>query len=208
LLQISYVGLIKDSPCYAHEELNPVLRKYILNFMDTGVTSPRVTIPGDHSRYSNTFSRLRTPSAFRNLNVDIKKLDTSDENLKIIEAFKNDEKFLLQKNNLRKLLIALGTAYDNPKGRQERQYHLALIVDNKLFKSSGNSWGDDSWKELYEHELEKINEKDIQSYILGAVSIYPLKEIHNEILEIEKGSKDLAHPVFDHKGIVRWPMTS
>src|SRR3989344_8931527 len=79
---------------------------------------------------------------------------------------------------------------------------------DKLFKSSGNSWGDDSWKELYEHELEKINEKDIQSYILGAVSIYPLKEIHNEILEIEKGSKDLAHPVFDHKGIVRWPMTS
>lgn len=186
-------------------ELNPVLRKYILNFIDTGVTSPRVTIPGDHSLYSNTFSRLRTPSAFRNLNYDIKKLDTSDENLKTIEDFKNNDSFLLQKNNLRKLLIALGTAYDNPKGNQERQYHLALIVDDKLLKSSGNSWGDDGWKELYEHQLEKINEKEIQSYIVGAISIYPLKEMYDEIIKLEKGSKDLAHPVFDHKGIIRWP---
>lgn len=124
--------------------------------------------------------------------------------MKIIKSFQENEDFLQEEGNLRKLLVALSAIYDVEE-RQSRQYHLALIVDSKILDDVSNSWGQDHWKELYEFEVEKIDKDKKDSSILGVISIYPLKEMHNELIKIENNSKNLAHPVFDHKGIVRWP---
>jgi hypothetical protein len=181
------------------------IRQYLLRYIEKGIVWPEwKEFTKNFDDLAGCFSCFRTPNAFRNMNYDLKKLDDSDENLKIIKSFKENEDFLQQKGNLRKLLVALSSVYD-VEGRQSRQYHVALIVDSKILDKSSNSWNIDYWKELYDFETEKIDKKEKNSSILGAISIYPLKEMHNEIIEIEKDSKDLAHPVFDHNGVVRWP---
>jgi hypothetical protein len=88
---------------------------------------------------------------------------------------------------------------------QHRQYHLALIIDKNIVfgEGTGTSWDVDGWRNLY--STEKLDSDKLRASILGAISIYPLKEMYQEILEIEKDSGELAHPVFDNKGVVRWP---
>lgn len=89
--------------------------------------------------------------------------------------------------------------------KQHRQYHLALIVDKDIVfgEDTGTSWDVDGWRNLY--STKKLDTDKLHASILGAISIYPLKEMYKEILEIEKGLGGLAHPVFDNKGNIKWP---
>lgn len=185
---------------------NRAIRQYILKFIETGIVWPEGWRDFTHNldRFAENISSFHTRSAFRNLNYDLKKLDKSDENLKIIRSFQDDENFLQEKGNLRKLLVAISAIYDVEE-RQSRQYHVALIVDSKILDQSTNSWGTDYWKNLYEFEIEKMSKEEKSSSILGVISIYPLKEVYNEVIKLEKNSQDMAHPVFDHNGVVRWP---
>jgi hypothetical protein len=135
-----------------------------------------------------------------------RELDLGAENLKTIQDFKDNPDFLKQKDGLRKIITALGNVHDwMIEEHQHRQYHLALIVDKNIVfgEGTGTSWDVDGWRNLY--STEKLDSDKLRASILGAISVYPLKEMYQEILEIEKGSGDLAHPVFDNKGIVRWP---
>lgn len=184
------------------EERDSEIRRFLLNYIDSGIPYHRAK---NTDRYDNTYSRLMTPSGISDLNPDLKKLDSNDENFLTIKSFREDNKFLSKKDNLRKLLIALSAVYDDTTEYQRRQYHLALIVDSSITDKASNSWGIDYWKELYESQTEKMDKKEKYLIILGAISIYPLKEMYKEIIEIEKGSEDLAHPVFDHNGVVRFP---
>lgn len=182
------------------------IRQYLLKYIETGIVWPEgwkeFTNNLDH--LANNFSRFRTPNAFGNMNYDLEKLDKSDKNLKIIKSFQDNENFLQTKGNLRKLLVAISAIYDVEE-RQSRQYHVALIVDSKILDQSSNSWGVDYWKDLYESKTEKMSKEEKDLKILGVISIYPLKEMYNEVIELEKSSQDMAHPVFDHNGIIRWP---
>lgn len=133
-------------------------------------------------------------------------VDLGVENLKIIQDFKENPDFLNQKDGLRKIVTALGNIHDWViQEMQHRQYHLALIVDKNitLGKDTSGSWDVDGWRDIY--SIKNINDLKLNASILGVISIYPLKEMHKEISDIEKDSGDLAHPVFDHKGIARWP---
>lgn len=186
------------------EERDSEIRKFLLNYIDSGIPYHRTK---NTDRYNNAYSRLMTPSGISDLNPDLKKLDENDENFLIIQSFREDEKFLSQKDSLRKLLVALSAVYDDTTEHQHRQYHVALIVDSSIMDKASNSWGVEYWKELYESQTEKIDKKEKYLNILGVISVYPLKEMYKEIIEIEKGAEELAHPVFDHNGVVRFPKT-
>lgn len=88
--------------------------------------------------------------------------------------------------------------------KQWRQYQIALIVSAKAIgigKDNDYSWGRESWRFL----KRKIDNNDSGIYLLGAVVIMPEKSFLKKVTELSKHGRELAHPVFDHSGEVRYP---
>lgn len=131
-------------------------------------------------------------------------LKIGKENMQVITDFKNNNEFLKEKNNLRKLITAIGFVFDPFSGQQHRQYHLAVIFDSKTFGLKSSKWID-QWTQFDDNTNEKLSESEKGKGILGAISIIRLKETYKEMIELEKGSGDFAHPVFDSSGTLRWP---
>ncbi len=141
----------------------------------------------------------------RELNYDLKKIGSSDVSFQVVEDFKNDQNFLKQEGNLRKLILAIGRIYDlysdlEPTASQHGQYHVALFVDAKVLYGEGTSDSYDSWR-----RIKASNKGDMKKDILGALVVHPLKEMYQEVINLEKESGELSHPVFDHNGVLRWP---
>jgi hypothetical protein len=78
---------------------------------------------------------------------------------------------------------------------EERQYQVALVIDSKGFRKSER--GTSNWGGIkIGGSLENI---------LGAISLIPDKAWTQKITEQAKSSGDFSHPVFDNKGVVKFP---
>ncbi|MEX2369168.1 MAG: hypothetical protein WD552_02115 [Candidatus Paceibacterota bacterium] len=129
-------------------------------------------------------------------------LDIGKENTEIIYDFMNDPDFLEQKDGLRKIIIAITNSHRLLNDSERRQYHIAVIVDNSKFKFRSSEWGLSEWRRM---SGGATDEKDVAEGILGAISVYQLKYMYKEMINLDKGAGDFAHPIFDSNGVVRFP---
>ena len=125
------------------------------------------------------------------------------ESLRVLVQFRDDPHYLHQSGGLRHVVNAFSYVLDNPLRRGDRHYQIALVFDNKTYGLTyeyGERWSSFKKAQMPGSEAEK------QRGLLAAISLMPLKEMHKEMIEIEKGLGDFAHPVFDSNGTLRWPM--
>jgi len=128
------------------------------------------------------------------------------KNYEIIERFENDPSYVKEKGALREIINAIVYAADkiNPTiygrggGPLRKQYELAVLFDSdalKIIPKSGRPWGS-----VRGFEESNISPVELERSILGAVSIMDTKDIENEMVHIEQGSRNMAHPVFSVVG--------
>ncbi|MBI4185670.1 hypothetical protein HY524_01300 [Candidatus Berkelbacteria bacterium] len=135
------------------------------------------------------------------------------ENLEILRQFLHNDKFLVeQPDSLRKLLSFLVRAplrfkrdrwgevskdqtrdYDTG-----RQYQLAIITRPILEDAITGHYG---WVETQESV-------PADKFLIGAINLVPDKELLDRVIKDAGISAELAHPIFDHRGRVRWPKQS
>lgn len=78
---------------------------------------------------------------------------------------------------------------------EEHQYQVALVIDSKSFRKGESNISD--WGGIkIGGSLENI---------LGAISLIPDKSWIQKITEQSKASGDFSHPVFDNKGVIKFP---
>lgn len=122
---------------------------------------------------------------------------------RILENFINDPEYLTNnKENLREIIHILAYSTFNQRNDfryddEHRSYHIALIIDDSVFKHSLSSrngyWG-----------VTDTSLFNSQNHILGAIACMPNKELVREMIEISSGS----HPVFAANGTCLYPKTS
>ena len=131
-----------------------------------------------------------------------------ESNLKILNEFLEGPDYLEKdKSNLRKVINAL--AYSPKQYRRDsRQYHLALVLDvsgasvggSALNREWGYVGGATDWRGKSTYEKGNA--------ILGAVATMPNKELWQEMSELSSHAGEMAHPILDRNGVVRWPEPS
>lgn len=121
------------------------------------------------------------------------------DRIEVIQRFFEDDGFLDDKDNLRQLILAI--AYTPIDGMDAiGQYHLALLYGSKAFKKT--EFGEvHSWNPNWRY----IKNKGIEEEFLGAIANMSNKELIEELVSLSKQSGNLAHPIFDQTGKVRWP---
>lgn len=131
-----------------------------------------------------------------------KKEIIGEENLEIMRNFINNPDFLNTSKNLRSLIKTIAY-YPLAAGDRdyERQYHLALVFDIKAI-SDVTSWGQNFWRLLKTED--DINYKPSDN-LLGIIACMPDKELVQQLITKSSHGKEVAHVVFDDKGIVRYP---
>jgi hypothetical protein len=132
-----------------------------------------------------------------------------EQNWEIFKNFYQDENWLKTKGNLRLLYNAL-CRVNNPKiddyfrlatgGYQNKQYHVAAVFDLSAIGFKG-SWSHEKWG------LLQASQEDDQSaaQLQGAISVMPIKEMWEEMVEVSSHAEAMAHPIFDSYGLVRYP---
>jgi len=131
----------------------------------------------------------------------------------IVRSLKNDPAYLEKPGALRETLNVLTHLVDNPRGRDAGQYMIALILDNKTFQFKEPRMQGTSYKEDWgsfnrpwtEKQMNSLSEAEVKQGLLAAISIMPLKDLHQEMILLDKGASDLAHPIYDNNGVLRWP---
>jgi len=129
-------------------------------------------------------------------------------NLEVIKEFKTNPSFFEKSGSLRDIINAIIYSLDDPESSsfQGRQYEVGLIFDNKVFKFQPRMpMGYACWSSFQEKNLCNLSESEKKKGLLAAISIIPLKELYKEMIELEKGLGDFAHPIFDNSGNLRWP---
>lgn len=117
------------------------------------------------------------------------------ENINIAQQFRDDPEFLLRDEaNLRKFIEAASTAgFDDD--RTVMQYQLAMILSTENIRP----------QDLYQNAPWSWAPTD--SKILGVITLLPNKDIQSQLTEISSHAPEgNAHPVFDKRGVVRWPV--
>lgn len=87
---------------------------------------------------------------------------------------------------------------------QLQQYQLALIVSLEavgIGEDDDYSGGNPSWRFL----KSQVRGRESGPCLLGAVAIMPEKSIVERVVELSRRAGILAHPVFNHSGLVRYP---
>lgn len=199
---------------YSQDEKNKIIREEIMIYVEGILKNnlrEKIEIEkNNHERFSANYKNynnyghylINQKSSIGYPMITKISEDASIENKNILKNFQEDENFLETKGNLRKVLLAINSLYND--SAQDKQYNLALLLDiNSLpFKKSG--WNMEYWNELSGFDLDKKT-------ILGAVSINPLKEFYKEMIDLENVSmknENFSHPIFDHKGVIRFPKNS
>lgn len=110
----------------------------------------------------------------------------------VLQAFLADENYLDRPGAIREVVSAISYVYG------DRQYHIALLFDDEVFRFP-ESPTEAQWSYFPKGADGK------GKGLLGAVSLLPLKEMQNEMLQLEKTSGDFAHPIFNKEGECIWP---
>ncbi|MEK7609493.1 MAG: hypothetical protein AAB470_00015 [Patescibacteria group bacterium] len=128
-------------------------------------------------------------------------------NIDIFFKLKNDPNYIKEPGALRDIVNAITYLQDNNLTEESRQYEIALILDDKTFgfKSEGGYMSYETWGSFEGSNNKNLPPSEKIKGLLAAISIMPLKDLYQEMIDLEKGSGELAHPVFDNKGQLRWP---
>ncbi|MDO8443928.1 MAG: hypothetical protein Q7S80_00240 [bacterium] len=154
----------------------------------------------DHQQFEEWARNQREPhEALRDICELMRKIDGfgGKQILELLNNFINDPNFLREGNNLREVVNAL--AYDprtvDEMSAEVKQYQVLGIFGLKTHHSGGlaPSWG----------RIDSFNPEDTE--MLGAIAIMPNKELYQRMVEASSHAGQLAHPVFDSNGTVRFP---
>jgi hypothetical protein len=65
-------------------------------------------------------------------------------------------------------------------------------------------WGsfDRPWTQK---RINSLSESQIKQGLLAAISVMPLKDLYQEMISLDNGAGDFAHPIYDNDGTLRWP---
>ena len=139
-------------------------------------------------------------------NIEQSRSDESRESevSQVIQQFLEDDNFLDNRNNFRKLYTALCFTEKTLASTLHSQYHIGLVVDSAAIGT--NRWrhphSEDEWGDIRNGEFSK-------DALLAAICVIPNRDIVARIAEININlsvkEADLAHPVFDANSVVRWP---
>lgn len=61
-----------------------------------------------------------------------------------------------------------------------------------------------NWRKL--NTEERVDEYKISDHFLGTIVIMPNKELIKNVIEMFSHGGELAHPVFDHAGNLKYPL--
>lgn len=129
-------------------------------------------------------------------------------NIDIFFKVQNDPEYIKKPGALREIVNALAYLQDNSLTEQSRQYEIALILDDATFgfKSEKSFMSYETWGSFEgAKNIENLSDDEKRKGLLAAISIMPLKDLYGEMIDLEKGSGEFAHPVFDNKGNLKWP---
>lgn len=147
----------------------------------------------------NETTKERIKIVSRNVIRTRSRYEISQNTLQTISDFLNDENYLENKENLRSFVNTI--AYLKPY--DERQYHLALVFDkNGLQPIRGSERG---WTFFNTQEQQERGDYKPQEHLLGVIVTMPNRELVQKIVELSSRSGELAHPVIDGNGAIRWP---
>lgn len=125
-----------------------------------------------------------------------------------------DPGFLKQKGALRSVINALTYIFDSGIGGDHGQYQIALVFDNKTFgfeEKQTMRWAHWSSFRHWARNFNKLAPEEKKRGLLAAISIIKTKDLSQEMIKLDEGSSDFAHPVFDlvgsgaERGVLRWP---
>lgn len=141
-----------------------------------------------------------------------RRLNHGDKNLEILNSFKSNQNFFAEGGKLRELVNAIIYAVDDPgssldqnKGSFSRQYQIAVIFDNKIFDFKPQLFmGGACWSRF--SNIKNVSDIQKKNGLLAAISVIPVKELNQEMIEIGKGVGYFSHPIFDSKGNIKWPI--
>ena len=123
-----------------------------------------------------------------------------EDKVAVISEFIENPKNFFSSEKLHQLFQAL--TWGN-KRTGTSQYQIALIFDmSAVKKTSTNNF----WESLkgYSKDREKPDYNPKQ-YLLAAISVIPNRKFTEEIVNCSKNSGEWSHPVFDSRGILRYP---
>jgi len=137
----------------------------------------------------------------------VEELRFGRSNINIFFKLKNNPEYIKEKGALRKITNALTYLQDSEMMTESRQYEIALIIDDAVFgfKTGGDQMWDESWGSFKASKNASLSAEERKKGLLAAISIMPLKELFEEMKDLEKGIGDFAHPIFDNKGRLKWP---
>ena len=139
------------------EDQLSLLRDELLRYIESGPDYDPV-LDGYISKWAKiNLSRLKLSGATNEDDIE-QELILGAENMRIIEEFKRDPNYLLQKGNLRKIVTALGNIHD-PAKQTRRQYHVAVFFDIKQFQFDRSQKFVDDWVELNIQSMDKDQKK-------------------------------------------------
>lgn len=122
-----------------------------------------------------------------------------------MQQFYHDRNYLDKPENLHALINVISyypfqeVADVFPSG----QYHQALIFDMRAISRESTYY--DNWRKL--NTKEDIDEYKVSDHFFGTIVIMPNKEFIKNVIEMSSHGGELAHPVFDHAGNLRYPLT-
>jgi hypothetical protein len=152
----------------------------------------------------------------RSRHVDLK---FGTENVRVLRKLIKDPEYIHEEGALREILTALSYAFDGGSVTSERQYHMAVIFDNKTFGfKAGQPNRYRHWASFYDdyNKVGALSPEEKGNGILAAVSLSRLKEESEEMRQITESSGPFAHPIFQMVGVtevdkntqravLRWP---
>ncbi|TSC78351.1 MAG: hypothetical protein G01um101433_292 [Parcubacteria group bacterium Gr01-1014_33] len=128
-----------------------------------------------------------------------------DENFNVLCQFIEDSDWIYTKGHLRILVYALAYApRRNMPDEQTRAYHVALIFGLAVIdvEAGVKEWGIRAWGKI---KSPKGESHLIEEQLLGIIACLPDRELVEKLINLSSKSGAFAHPVFDSRGIVRWP---
>lgn len=87
--------------------------------------------------------------------------------------------------------------WPNNKSKMVKQWHVAMVIHKDTVGSTVANW--------YYLKNVNANGTPAKDKVLGCVVLMPDRPMMSEIIQASSQAKELAHPVFDRTGEVRWP---
>jgi len=132
-------------------------------------------------------------------------VEFGEENSKVLRKLKSSPSYITEPGALREVMNALSYAMDHHDSKN-RQFQVAVVLDDDIFEFGVREYRDRKWGSFaLSKKFQSLSDVKKKKGLLAAISIVPLKDLYKEMVELERGSGDFAHPIFDNQGVLRWP---